>query len=64
MLDVGSSTILPGDFWVAEILCTDRSASKKRPMLVLWLDGSDVVVASVTSATPRTVSDISFSKLN
>jgi len=54
-------TILPGDFWVAEIVFTDRSASKKRPVLVLWLDGSDVVVAAVTSAAPRTFSDVSLS---
>ena len=38
-------TIRPSDFWVAEIPFTDGSASKKRPALVLWLDGQDTVVA-------------------
>jgi len=53
-------TISPGDFWVAEIPFTDGSASKKRPVLVLWLDGQDVVVAAVTSAVPRTPTDVSL----
>ena len=53
-------TIYPGDFWVAEIPFTDGSASKKRPVLVLWLDGQDVVVAAVTSAVPRTPTDVSL----
>ena len=53
-------TIHPGDFWVAEIPFTDGSASKKRPVLVLWLDGQDVVVAAVTSAAPRTLTDVSL----
>ncbi len=53
-------TIHPGDFWVAEILFTDGSASKKRPVLVLWLDGQDVIVAAVTSAVPRTPTDVSL----
>ena len=48
----------PGDFWVAEILFTDGSAAKRRPILVLWIDGQDVVVAAVTSAAPRTPTDI------
>ncbi len=51
-------TIHPGEFWVADILFTDRSASKKRPVLVLWLDGADVVAAAVTSALPRTPMDV------
>lgn len=51
-------TIHPGDFWVAEIPFTDGSALKKRPVLVLWLDGNDVVVAAVTSAAPRTPTDV------
>jgi mRNA interferase MazF len=48
----------PGDFWVANILFTDQSASKKRPILVLWLDAADVVAAVVTSAPPRTPTDV------
>jgi mRNA interferase MazF len=31
---------------------------KKRPVLILWIDGRDVVVAAVTSAQPRTQSDV------
>src|SRR6478752_8686579 len=54
--------IRPGEFWVADIPFTDGSAFKKRPILVLWLDGSDVVVAAVTSALPRTVTDIALSE--
>jgi mRNA interferase MazF len=45
-------TIRPGDYWVADILYTDRSASKKRPILILWLDGHDVIAAAVTAASP------------
>ena len=51
-------TITPGDLWVAEILFTDGSATKKRPVLILWLDGQDVVVAAVTSASPRSTTDV------
>ena len=50
----------PGDFWVAEILFTDGSAAKRRPILLLWIDGQDVVVAAVTSAAPRTPTDVSL----
>ena len=50
-------TITPGDFWVAEILFTDGSAAKKRPILILWLDAQDAIVAAVTSASPRSVTD-------
>ena len=53
-------TIHPGDFWIAEIPFTDGSASKKRPVLVLWLDGQDAVVAAVTSAGPRTPTDVAL----
>jgi mRNA interferase MazF len=45
--------IRPGDLWIADIRFTDGSASKKRPVLVLWLDGQDAVVAAVTSAAVR-----------
>jgi mRNA interferase MazF len=53
-------TIRPGEFWVADIPFTDGSGSKKRPVLVLWLDGSDVVCAAVTSAQPRSSTDVSL----
>jgi mRNA interferase MazF len=50
--------IRPGDFWVADIPFTDRITSKKRPVLVLWLDGLDAVVAAVTSAAPRSPTEV------
>jgi len=50
----------PGDFWVAEIPFTDGSGAKRRPVLVLWLDGQDAVVAVVTSAAPRAPTDVSL----
>lgn len=53
-------TTLPGEFWVADIPFTNGQASKKRPVLILWLDGYDVVVAAVTSATPRTQTDVAL----
>jgi mRNA interferase MazF len=37
-------TIQPGEFWVADIPFTHAAASKKRSVLVLWLDGFDVVL--------------------
>lgn len=53
-------TIRAGEVWLADIPFTDGSASKKRPVLVLWLDGLDAVVAAVTSAPPRTRTDIAL----
>lgn len=53
--------IQPSELWVADIPFTSGSASKKRPVLVLWLDGLDVVVAAVTSATPRSPTDVLLS---
>ena len=54
------TTIQPGDFWVADIPYTSSGGSKKRPILVLWLDGDDIVAAVVTSAKPRTQTDVSL----
>ncbi len=51
------TTIEPGDFWVANIPFTNGTGSKKRPILLLWLDGEDVVAAVVTSAKPRSQTD-------
>ena len=51
-------TIHPGEFWIADIPFTDARSSKKRPVLALWLDGADVVVAAVTSAKPRSPRDV------
>jgi mRNA-degrading endonuclease toxin of MazEF toxin-antitoxin module len=52
--------ILPGEFWLADIPFTDQSATKKRPILVMWLDAADVVVAAVTSAVPRSATDVAL----
>ena len=51
-------TIQPGEFWVADIRFADGSGSKKRPVLVLWLDASDAVVAAVTTAAARSTTDV------
>ena len=53
-------TIQPGEFWVADIPYTDASSSTKRPILVLWLDGADLVAAAVTTATPRSPRDVAL----
>ena len=51
-------TAQPGELWLADIRFTDASASKIRPVLVLWLDERDAVVAAVTAALPRTATDV------
>ena len=48
----------PGEIWLAEIPFTSGAASKLRPILVLWIDAADVVVAAVTSASPRSSADV------
>ncbi len=50
-------TIQPGEFWIADIPFTNGLSSKKRPVLVLWTDGNDAIVALVTSVLPRTKTD-------
>ena len=52
------TTVRPGDFYVADIPFTNGMASKKRPVFVLWLEGDDAVVASATTAAPRSVTDV------
>ncbi len=51
-------SIRGGEFWVANIPFTDGTSSKKRPILILWIEGDDAVVAAVTSAKPRTITDV------
>ncbi len=51
-------TIRSGEVWLANIPFTDGKSSKKRPVLVLWLDGLDAVVGAVTSAAPRSQTDV------
>jgi len=48
----------PGEVWLADIPFTSGVASKLRPVLVLWTDAADVVVAAVTSAQPRSATDV------
>lgn len=50
--------IKAGDFWVVNLAFTSLKQSKKRPVLVLWLDGDDAVCAVVTSSQPRTFTDV------
>ena len=54
-------TIQAGEFWVADIPFTDGSGSKRRPVLVLWLDAMDVIAAVVTTAPPRSKTDVALS---
>ena len=51
-------TPLPGELWIADIPFTTGMAAKRRPVLVLWLEGQDAVVAAVTSAAPRSQTDV------
>jgi mRNA interferase MazF len=41
-------TLKAGELWIAEITFTDGSASKKRPILILWIDRDDMVIKAVT----------------
>jgi mRNA interferase MazF len=49
-----------GEFWLADIPFTNGAASKLRPVMVLWTDAADVVVAAVTSAQPHTKTDVAL----
>ena len=49
-----------GEIWLAEIPFTSGVASKLRPVLVLWEDAADVVVAAVTKALPRSPTDVAL----
>ena len=49
-----------GEIWLAEIPFTSGAASKLRPVLLLWEDGADIVVAAVTKAAPRSITDVPF----
>ncbi len=55
-------TSQPGEIWLADIPFTNGAASKIRPVLVLWLDAGDVVVAAVTSAPPRSATDVALAE--
>jgi mRNA interferase MazF len=47
-----------GEIWLAQIHFTSGVASKIRPVLILWLDGQDAIVAAITSASPRSRTDV------
>jgi mRNA interferase MazF len=42
----------PGEVWIADIPFTSGTASKLRPVLVLWTDAADVVVAALLRPRP------------
>ena len=50
----------PGEVWIADIPFTSGAVSKLRPVLVLWTEAADVVVAAVTSASPRSPTDVAL----
>jgi mRNA interferase MazF len=50
----------PGEVWIADIPFTSGASSKLRPVLVLWTDAADLVVAAVTSAQPRSTTDVAL----
>jgi mRNA interferase MazF len=50
----------PGEIWLADIPFTSGVASKLRPVLVLWTDAADVVVAAITSAASRSMTDVAL----
>jgi mRNA-degrading endonuclease toxin of MazEF toxin-antitoxin module len=50
----------PGELWLAAIPFTTGVAAKIQPVLILWEDAADVVVATVTSVSPRSASDVSL----
>jgi hypothetical protein len=55
---VCTMTVQAGELWVADIPFTHGLASKKWPVLVLWLDGLDAIVSAVTTAAPRSPTDV------
>ncbi len=47
-----------GDLCLAEIAFTDASSSKVRPVLVLGVDGTDLIVAPLTTRLPLNDSEV------
>jgi mRNA interferase MazF len=54
------TTIKAGEFWIADIPFLGGITSKKRPVLILWIDGNDAIVAAVTSSQSRTKTDVTL----
>ena len=53
-------TMPAGELWLADIPFSAGQTTKVRPVLVLWLDGADVVVAAITTALPRSIYDVAL----
>jgi len=53
-------TASPGELWVACIPFTDQTGFKARPVLILWLDAQDAVVASITTSSVRSRTDVAL----
>ena len=51
----------PGEIWLGGVAFSDGRQSKVRPVLVLFVDREDVVVATITSSAPRTDTDLALS---
>jgi mRNA interferase MazF len=47
-----------GELWLIDFPFSSGVGSKRRPALVLWVDGPDAVMAVVTSAGRRSDSDV------
>ncbi len=52
------TTTRAGELWLTEVEFADGSGVKPRPMLVLFTDNNDSVLAVVTSAAPRSSLDV------
>jgi mRNA interferase MazF len=50
--------VRPGELWLAAIPYTSGVAAKLRPGLILWEAAADVVVAAITTAAPRSPTDV------
>ncbi len=48
----------PSEIWLASFPYTTGTGSKIRPVVVLWVDHADSVVAIVTTSAPRTPTDV------
>ena len=53
-----STTTRAGELWLAEVEFANGGGSQPRPMLALFSDPNDSVLAVVTSAAPRTPHDL------
>lgn len=54
------TTTRAGEVWLAQVEFADGTQSKPRPVLVLFTEHQDSVLAVVTSAAPRTPQDVAL----